>query len=228
MVTAAGRSTASVEVGVSAAHCTSESPRLRRCVSRLQVRSLSVKRITNPVMFDKLNNPLRDGKQQKQHTVIDVLGTPIAAAAAVCTCMLRHYRLRNSARNSAAGGVARLAPRQVAHCLLSPTWSGLYDPAMGPTERKGVCGTCKQDHVFCPGHFGRVELPVPVYNPVTFGWACIDASPACRGPHRRRLSRPAPPRQPWCLLKRSRNPVQDHRPPSSLRVLPLLALSHKD
>lgn len=29
---------------------------------KMQVRSLSVKRITNPVMFDKLNNPLRDGE----------------------------------------------------------------------------------------------------------------------------------------------------------------------
>lgn len=34
---------------------------LRPHVAR-QVRSLSVKRITNPVMFDKLNNPLRDGE----------------------------------------------------------------------------------------------------------------------------------------------------------------------
>lgn len=61
-------------------------------------------------------------------------------------------------------------------CAFSPL--GLYDPAMGPTERKGICATCKQDHVFCPGHFGRVELPVPVYNPVTFGCG----SPADRSP----------------------------------------------
>ena len=40
---------------------------------------------------------------------------------------------------------------------------------MGATDAKGICETCKQGYAFCPGHFGRVELPVPVYNPLTFG-----------------------------------------------------------
>ena len=45
---------------------------------------------------------------------------------------------------------------------------GLYDPAMGPLEQSGQCTTCKQGYMFCPGHFGHVELAVPVYNPLVF------------------------------------------------------------
>ena len=69
---------------------------------------------------------------------------------------------------------------------------GLYDPAMGPTDPKGaprqgnaaaarrltpaplrppaaaVCATCRLGYAHCPGHFGHIELPLPVYNPLTF------------------------------------------------------------
>jgi DNA-directed RNA polymerase I subunit RPA1 len=70
---------------------------------------------------------------------------------------------------------------------------GLYDPAMGPTDPKGACSsrrvcaaaapadascaplapgacaTCRLGYAHCPGHFGHIELPLPVYNPLTFG-----------------------------------------------------------
>ncbi|CAL8467924.1 g7462 [Coccomyxa elongata] len=45
---------------------------------------------------------------------------------------------------------------------------GLYDPAMGPLEAQGQCATCKQGYMSCPGHFGHIELAVPVYNPLVF------------------------------------------------------------
>ena len=45
---------------------------------------------------------------------------------------------------------------------------GLYDPAMGPLEHSGQCATCKQGYMACPGHFGHIELAVPVYNPLVF------------------------------------------------------------
>ena len=32
----------------------------------------------------------------------------------------------------------------------------------------GTCATCRLGYAHCPGHFGRVELPLPVYNPVVF------------------------------------------------------------
>lgn len=31
-----------------------------------------------------------------------------------------------------------------------------------------ACSTCCQDFNNCPGHFGHVELPLPVYNPLFF------------------------------------------------------------
>lgn len=31
-----------------------------------------------------------------------------------------------------------------------------------------VCSTCCQDFNNCPGHFGHLELPLPVYNPLFF------------------------------------------------------------
>ena len=30
------------------------------------------------------------------------------------------------------------------------------------------CATCQQGYMACPGHFGHIELAVPVYNPLVF------------------------------------------------------------
>uniref|UniRef100_A0A3P9N1Q4 DNA-directed RNA polymerase subunit n=1 Tax=Poecilia reticulata TaxID=8081 RepID=A0A3P9N1Q4_POERE len=47
--------------------------------------------------------------------------------------------------------------------------NSLYDLALGPTDIKEViCSTCCQDFNNCPGHFGHIELPLPVYNPLFF------------------------------------------------------------
>ena len=46
---------------------------------------------------------------------------------------------------------------------------GLYDPAMGPIDQLGRCATCGCSKQKCPGHFGRIELPVPCYAPLQFG-----------------------------------------------------------
>ncbi|KAH8066040.1 hypothetical protein JL722_435 [Aureococcus anophagefferens] len=48
---------------------------------------------------------------------------------------------------------------------------GLYDPRLGPTERGAVCPTCSETERNCHGHLGRVELPVPCYNPLLMGQA---------------------------------------------------------
>ncbi|XP_064604874.1 DNA-directed RNA polymerase I subunit RPA1-like [Liolophura sinensis] len=52
--------------------------------------------------------------------------------------------------------------------LLHPNIGGLYDPAYGPTERDDVCVTCGQNYIYCPGHMGHIQLPLPVYNPLYF------------------------------------------------------------
>ncbi|XP_051716856.1 LOW QUALITY PROTEIN: DNA-directed RNA polymerase I subunit RPA1 [Ctenopharyngodon idella] len=46
--------------------------------------------------------------------------------------------------------------------------NGLYDLALGPADNKEICSTCMQDFDGCPGHFGIIELPLPVYNPLFF------------------------------------------------------------
>jgi DNA-directed RNA polymerase I subunit RPA1 len=39
---------------------------------------------------------------------------------------------------------------------------------MGPTDANGRCATCSLTGVHCPGHFGHIDLPLPVYNPLIF------------------------------------------------------------
>ncbi|XP_076632809.1 RNA polymerase I subunit RpI1 [Colletes latitarsis] len=48
-----------------------------------------------------------------------------------------------------------------------PLKGGLYDPALGPlVESSDPCGTCGCNVFKCSGHFGHIELPVPVVNPL--------------------------------------------------------------
>jgi len=39
-----------------------------------------------------------------------------------------------------------------------------YDPRMGCLENGSTCATCQGDNKTCPGHFGRIILPIPIYN----------------------------------------------------------------
>ena len=52
--------------------------------------------------------------------------------------------------------------------LLHPNHGGLYDPALGPTDKQDMCGTCGLNYVHCPGHMGHIVLPLPVYHPIFF------------------------------------------------------------
>lgn len=77
--------------------------------------------------------------------------------------------------------------------LGTPLPNGVYDPRLGPAssqENTGLpCPTCAMPYLHCPGHFGHVELCVPLYHPLLFGklvetlrmkcWAChkFKASP---------------------------------------------------
>lgn len=45
---------------------------------------------------------------------------------------------------------------------------GLYDPAFGPMDSREKCRTCGLNSYECPGHFGHVEVSVPLYNPLVF------------------------------------------------------------
>jgi len=45
-----------------------------------------------------------------------------------------------------------------------PRINGLFDPRMGYIEPRLICKTCEQTYINCPGHFGHIELPKPVFN----------------------------------------------------------------
>ncbi|KAK5638056.1 hypothetical protein RI129_012351 [Pyrocoelia pectoralis] len=48
-----------------------------------------------------------------------------------------------------------------------PLPAGLYDRCMGPLNANSEpCRTCNKNFNYCPGHFGHIELPLPVVNPI--------------------------------------------------------------
>ncbi|KYN05970.1 DNA-directed RNA polymerase I subunit RPA1 [Cyphomyrmex costatus] len=48
-----------------------------------------------------------------------------------------------------------------------PLKNGLYDPSLGAMKNSSeLCSTCGQNGSKCPGHFGHIELPIPVVNPL--------------------------------------------------------------
>ncbi|KAI3612276.1 dna-directed rna polymerase i subunit rpa1 [Moniliophthora roreri] len=52
--------------------------------------------------------------------------------------------------------------------LNRPNIGGLYDPSLGPSDRSDICTTCRLSYFTCPGHFGHIELPAPVFHPLFF------------------------------------------------------------
>jgi len=45
-----------------------------------------------------------------------------------------------------------------------PQTGGPLDLRLGVSEKGRVCETCKEDLVSCPGHFGFVQLELPVFH----------------------------------------------------------------
>lgn len=45
-----------------------------------------------------------------------------------------------------------------------PRERGLNDPKLGTIDRSQMCATCGESQQECPGHFGHIELAVPVYH----------------------------------------------------------------
>lgn len=78
---------------------------------------------------------------------------------------------------------------QIFDGLGHPIRGGLYDPALGPVDKNGRCATCGLSSFQCPGHFGHIELPVPVYCPMTFGQMFSILRNGCLYCHRFRMGR---------------------------------------
>jgi DNA-directed RNA polymerase beta' subunit len=54
--------------------------------------------------------------------------------------------------------------------LNTPIKHGVHDPSLGISaydRQNSNCNLCGLDNENCPGHFGHIELAVPVYNPFT-------------------------------------------------------------
>jgi len=49
-----------------------------------------------------------------------------------------------------------------------PVVGGLFDPRMGVLEHNRYCDTCHQKNIFCPGHFGHINMARPVYHAMFF------------------------------------------------------------
>ena len=45
---------------------------------------------------------------------------------------------------------------------------GLYDPALGPLDPLERCETCSLSYEECPGHYGHIDLALPVFHPLLF------------------------------------------------------------
>ncbi len=45
-----------------------------------------------------------------------------------------------------------------------PKINGLFDPRMGVIDEGRICASCENRSELCPGHFGHIELALPVYN----------------------------------------------------------------
>ncbi|KIY73811.1 beta and beta-prime subunits of DNA dependent RNA-polymerase [Cylindrobasidium torrendii FP15055 ss-10] len=50
--------------------------------------------------------------------------------------------------------------------LNRPNVGGLYDPVLGPSGKQDICSTCRLTFFTCPGHYGHIELPAPVFHPL--------------------------------------------------------------
>ncbi|RDY11124.1 DNA-directed RNA polymerase III subunit 1, partial [Mucuna pruriens] len=48
--------------------------------------------------------------------------------------------------------------------LKKPITGGLLDPRMGPANKSLVCATCHGNFHDCPGHYGYLNLALPVFN----------------------------------------------------------------
>jgi DNA-directed RNA polymerase II subunit RPB1 len=50
--------------------------------------------------------------------------------------------------------------------VTTPAIDTVYDERMGPSHSRGICSTCHEDIRVCPGHFGHIELAVPMIHPM--------------------------------------------------------------
>ncbi|KAJ4843610.1 hypothetical protein Tsubulata_025428 [Turnera subulata] len=63
--------------------------------------------------------------------------------------------------------VVRIINNNLVDITGRPVCGGLYDPSLGPYHDE-TCKTCGRGSHHCPGHYGHIDLLMPVYNPLLF------------------------------------------------------------
>ncbi|KAI9507014.1 beta and beta-prime subunits of DNA dependent RNA-polymerase [Russula earlei] len=91
--------------------------------------------------------------------------------------------------------IRRISVRQITNPVLlddlnRPNLGGLYDPALGPISKQDICITCQGTYFTCPGHFGHIELPAPVFHPLFMSHMFNLLRTTCLFCHHFKLSRP--------------------------------------
>ena len=109
--------------------------------------------------------------------------------------------------------IRRISVKQIMNPVLlddlnRPNIGGLYDPALGPSDRSDMyvflflslvakptyfhsCSTCHLTYFTCPGHYGHIELPAPVFHPLFMGNMLNLLRGTCMFCHRFKMSRTA-------------------------------------
>ncbi|KAH9482769.1 DNA-directed RNA polymerase I subunit rpa1 [Psilocybe cubensis] len=92
--------------------------------------------------------------------------------------------------------IRRISVKQIVNPVLlddlnRPNIGGLYDPALGPSDRSDICATCHLTYFTCPGHYGHIELPAPVFHPLFMGNMFNLLRGTCMFCHRFKMSRTA-------------------------------------
>lgn len=91
-----------------------------------------------------------------------------------------------------ADDIRRISVKQITNpnifdSVNAPAPNGPYDPAMGPISPDQLCATCQLNSTHCPGHFGHIELALPVYHPLFFAPVLLLLRSTCHHCHRIKL-----------------------------------------
>jgi len=67
-----------------------------------------------------------------------------------------------------ASAIRKMSVVEIINPKINPdnTEGTIYDERMGCNEPHKLCLTCKRNHQECPGHFGHIELNLPVPHPL--------------------------------------------------------------
>ncbi|KAF2268234.1 beta and beta-prime subunits of DNA dependent RNA-polymerase [Lojkania enalia] len=91
-------------------------------------------------------------------------GAPMPSKCPLRTIKEIQFGLLSPEEIKAMSVVHILYPETMDEQKQAPRQGGLNDPKLGTIDRMYQCATCKEDIQVCPGHFGHIELAVPVFH----------------------------------------------------------------